>query len=116
MQPIRLFLRRVFSGKTAAGNPWTMTQPQAFLQSTKSSDRTSQVSNTHAPELDENEIDPNNKDTWSRGPDLLWLHSTQDKRRKMLKAKYEQKCPVVGTHRVYLDLPEGRVHIARYFP
>lgn len=119
MQPFRLFVRRVLSGKTAAGNPWTMAQPRTFSQSTKSSDETSQDPDAHAPEINEDKIDPNNKDTWSRGPDLLWLHNTQDKRRKMLKAKWERNFPGMGpggTHRIYLDLPEGRVHIARYFP
>lgn len=115
MQSIRLFLRRVLFGQTAAGKPWMLVQPQAFIQPTKSSGRTSQVWKTYPPEINEENIDRANKDTWSRGPDLLWLHNTQDKRRKMLKAKYERNFPAPGTYRPYIDLPEGRVHIARYF-
>lgn len=116
MQSIRLFFRRVFPGKTVASKPSMMTRPQALTQPTKLSTGTSQVPNTHKTEINEENIDPANKDTWSRGPDLLWLHNTQDKQRKLLKAKYEQNFPAPGTYTPYIDLPEGKVHIARYFP
>lgn len=116
MQSIGLFFRRVFSGKGATAKPRMMVQPRAFVQSTRSSNSKSQVSNIYTSEINEKEIDPSNKDTWSRGPDLLWLHNTQDKKRNMLKAKYEKNFPAMGTYTPYIDLPEGRVHIARYFP
>lgn len=116
MQSIGLFFRRVFSGKGATAKPRTMVRPQAFTQPTRPSNSTSHVSNTYTSEINEKKIDPSNKDTWSRGPDLLWLHNTQDKQRKRLKAKYEQNFPAMGTYTPYIDLPEGRVHLARYFP
>lgn len=98
MQSTRLFLRRVFFGQTAAGKPSIAVRPQAFIQPTKSSDSTSRVWKTYPPEIKEENIDPANKDTWSRGPDLLWLHNTQDKQRKMLKAKFERNFPAPGTY------------------
>lgn len=116
MQSIGLFFRRVFSGKGAAAKPRMMVRPRAFIQPTRPSKSNSHVSSTYTSDISEKEIDLSNKDTWSRGPDLLWLHNTQDKKRKMLKAKYERYFPAMGRYMPYIDLPEGRVHLARYFP
>lgn len=80
MQSIKVFLTRVCFGEAAAAaarKPLKMTPPQVFNQPTKSPDAY--------------HIDPKYKETWSRGPDMLWLHNTQDKRRKELKAKMERK-------------------------
>lgn len=110
-----LFSRRVF-GKGVTAKPRTMVRPRAFIQPTRTSDSTSHVSNTYTSDINENEIDLSNKDTWSRGPDLLWLHNTQDKQRKRLKAKYERYFPAMSPSMPYIDLHEGQVHIARYFP
>lgn len=102
MQSFKVFMSRVLFRETAARKPLVMTPLQAFNQLDKSPDIY--------------HIDPKYKDTWSQGPDLLWLHNTQDKQRKMLKAKIERNLPAPGTYREYIDLPEGQVHIARYFP
>lgn len=116
MQSMRLFFRHVFSRKPVAGKPSMLIRPQAFMQPTNPSGSTLQAPGTYTPEINEKDIDLTNKDTWSRGPDLLWLHNTQDKQRKMLKAKFEQNFPALGTYTPYIDLPEGQVHLARYFP
>lgn len=116
MQSIKLFFLRVFSGNPVIGKPSMMTRPQAFRQATNPWGSTLEAPDTYTSEINAKDIDPTNKDTWSRGQDLLWLHNTQVKQRKMLKAKFEQNFPALGTYTPYIDLPEGQVHLARYFP
>lgn len=91
------------------GPPWIF-WPQDHMAPTKTSNKTS------TSDTNQKYIDPNDRDSWSRGPDLLWLHNTQDKKRKMAKDGLLGDLPYSAKHWPYIDLSEGRVHISRYFP
>lgn len=114
MQSFKVFTRRAFSSKMGA------VQPQAFIRTIKSSTNPSQIPNTNAPKTDKKESDAADKDTRSREPDVLWLHGIQGQERKRSKAKYKYKyeyfSPLMGTYSPWLKLPEGWIHIDRYFP
>lgn len=112
MQSFKVFIRRAFSSKMGA------VQPQAFIRTIKPSTGPSQTPNTNASKIDKNESDPADKDTSSREPDLLWLHGIQDAGRRKSKGKYKYELfsPIMGTYSPWLKLPEGWVHIDRYFP
>lgn len=90
--------------------PWMMILPQEHMPPTKTTDTAS------ASDTNNKNIDPNDKDFWSRGPDLLWLHNTRDKKRKTASTSFLKDLPYSTKHWPYIDLPEGRVHISRYYP
>lgn len=109
------FLLRVLEvmttpGPNGVGPPWMMILPQDHMPPTKITDKDS------ASDTSKKNIDPNDRDSWSWGPDLLWLHNTQDKNKKTVRSSFLRDLPYSTKHWPCIDLPEGRVHISRYFP
>ncbi|ROV99520.1 hypothetical protein VMCG_06384 [Cytospora schulzeri] len=60
-------------------------------------------------EIFEREIDPTDKDSWSRGPDMPWLRDVPDPDGRREALWKHPKGP-------YIQTKEGLVHIATYYP
>ncbi|KUI53712.1 hypothetical protein VP1G_01143 [Cytospora mali] len=64
-------------------------------------------------EIFEREIDPTDKDSWSRGPDMLWLNDVSEARGRATPRLEPPRFRLKGP---YIHTEEGLVHISTYFP
>lgn len=77
--------------------PWLMITPQEHMPPKKITDTAS------ASDTNKKNIDPNDKDS-------------EDKKRNTVSTSFLKDLPYSTKRWPYIDLPEGRVHISRYYP